>query len=70
MSKTNDPLSELLAYRDTMLTVESSTYSNAYIDGLNMAIFLVRAAVHRETLERTFRIEFDDVTGTAKAVAK
>jgi len=47
-----DPAADLVAYRDKMAAVEPSTYHGAYMDGLNMAIFLVRAAMHRENLSQ------------------
>lgn len=47
------PLSELITYRDKMALIDPSTYQGAYVDGLNMAIFLVQAAIHRNQLAVT-----------------
>lgn len=58
-------LRDLIAYRDKMAAVDPSTYQGAYVDGLNMAIFLVQAAMHRDQLTDVLGVDWDAVLKTA-----
>lgn len=57
MSDTNASSYQLLndieTYRDKIVALGDSTpYRSGYLDALSMAMFLVQAAIHRETLQR------------------
>ena len=69
----DDLLEDLVKYRNERAAGHQSTEVEFYIQGLDFAMVLVRAAFHRHDCrqhQRTIRIEFDDLTRTAKAVAQ
>lgn len=52
-------LAEITAYRDRLITTTPTPYRSGYLDGLNMAMFFVQAAIHRNQLELVFPGAFD-----------
>lgn len=60
-------LTDLKAYRDKIIQTNPRPYQEGYLDGLNMAIFMVEAAINLEQC-KTLRITFDDINRGVEVV--
>lgn len=60
-------LTDLKAYRDKIIQSNPRPYQEGYLDGLNMAIFMVEAAIHLEQC-KAMRITVADINRAVEPV--